>query len=231
MIQLGLFFFFLSTSTLLLGADKLERDDERIDLRIRKDLGPRKAVKEYEAGGHRRGCGYRHPSFDRKQRAFSKIVGGESAYQGEYPWQVAIYYYGYTCGGVIIDDLTVLTAAHCLHSSNKKCYNAPHESRFREILKETSTFDTSKLNISRIYEKCEWRDASNVIVRAGVSNIGPSRINHGMQERKAFAIFVPEEYHGEQNDLAVIILDDFLDFTAVVRPACLPPFPLKKNLN
>ena len=60
MMKLGLFIFFLSTSTLLLGADRLERDDERINLRLRKDLGPKKAVKGYEAGGHRHRCRFPH---------------------------------------------------------------------------------------------------------------------------------------------------------------------------
>jgi len=42
------------------------------------------------------------------------IVGGVSAQKGFYPWQVAIYYDGdFLCGGSLIDDKHVLTAAHC----------------------------------------------------------------------------------------------------------------------
>ena len=44
-----------------------------------------------------------------------RIVKGENAALGEFPWQVALYYAGYfLCGGILIDPLNVLTAAHCM---------------------------------------------------------------------------------------------------------------------
>ena len=48
------------------------------------------------------------------------IIGGETAQPGELPWQVSIRYvnnianYGHVCGGTIISESHVLTAAHCL---------------------------------------------------------------------------------------------------------------------
>lgn len=43
------------------------------------------------------------------------VVGGEGAYIEDYPWMVSIYHDGYrhNCGGSIISDTWVLTAAHC----------------------------------------------------------------------------------------------------------------------
>lgn len=44
-----------------------------------------------------------------------RVVGGSSAYRGQFPWMVSVQRRGrHFCGGVIIDRRHVLTAAHCL---------------------------------------------------------------------------------------------------------------------
>ncbi len=50
------------------------------------------------------------------------IVGGQPAADGNYPWQVRLYssdsnQIGF-CGGSIINDRWILTAAHCLLDTN-----------------------------------------------------------------------------------------------------------------
>ncbi|XP_051895912.1 transmembrane protease serine 5-like isoform X2 [Pristis pectinata] len=53
-------------------------------------------------------CGEKHD--------FSMIVGGQEATQGSWPWQVTLYYnYKHTCGGSILDQYWLITAAHCVH--------------------------------------------------------------------------------------------------------------------
>ncbi|XP_072886133.1 transmembrane protease serine 5-like isoform X1 [Hemitrygon akajei] len=53
-------------------------------------------------------CGERHD--------FSMIVGGQDATLGSWPWQVTLYYnYQHTCGGSILDEYWLITAAHCVH--------------------------------------------------------------------------------------------------------------------
>ena len=48
--------------------------------------------------------------------AGSRIVGGQLADPQEWPWMVALLKDGdHFCGGVLITDLHVLTAAHCVH--------------------------------------------------------------------------------------------------------------------
>ncbi|KAF5287779.1 hypothetical protein FQA39_LY15715 [Lamprigera yunnana] len=45
----------------------------------------------------------------------SRIVGGKTAQDGQFPYQVSIHYRGsHNCGGSIINPNSILTAAHCL---------------------------------------------------------------------------------------------------------------------
>uniref|UniRef100_A0A4Y0BQ75 Peptidase S1 domain-containing protein n=1 Tax=Anopheles funestus TaxID=62324 RepID=A0A4Y0BQ75_ANOFN len=51
------------------------------------------------------------------------IVNGTEAKDGYWPWHVALFHNNarsitYTCGGTILDQNTILTAAHCLTTSN-----------------------------------------------------------------------------------------------------------------
>ena len=45
-----------------------------------------------------------------------RIVGGDLAKSGDHKWQVAVLRNGVTfaCGGSILNEFTVLTAAHCV---------------------------------------------------------------------------------------------------------------------
>ena len=43
-----------------------------------------------------------------------RIVGGKEALDCEYPWMVVVKAGNAFCAGTIIDDNTVITAAHCV---------------------------------------------------------------------------------------------------------------------
>ena len=58
-----------------------------------------------------RACGTMRPAFS----ANSRIVGGEPAEDGAWPWQVSILVSGrFICGGTLITQQHVVTAAHCI---------------------------------------------------------------------------------------------------------------------
>jgi secreted trypsin-like serine protease len=62
-----------------------------------------------------RNCG-----ISRVQETGKKIVGGDDALAGEFPWQVSMRIergnkFGHACGGTIIHPNWVLTAAHCFN--------------------------------------------------------------------------------------------------------------------
>ena len=69
----------------------------------------------------------------------SKIINGTVAYTGEFPWVVALIANDHDepfCGGALISDKYILTAAHCVQASQQR-------SRFRVLL----NYDPEIVNI------------------------------------------------------------------------------------
>ena len=52
-----------------------------------------------------------------QRAAASRVVNGEEATPHSWPWQISLRYkaYGHICGGSLIKDNYVLTAAHCVN--------------------------------------------------------------------------------------------------------------------
>ncbi|XP_033126775.1 transmembrane protease serine 3-like [Anneissia japonica] len=59
------------------------------------------------------GCGARNPTESR-----ARIVGGEYAAEGAWPWQALLFHNGFfTCGGSLYENQFIITAAHCVYNS------------------------------------------------------------------------------------------------------------------
>ncbi|XP_035901879.1 trypsin-1-like [Anopheles stephensi] len=69
----------------------------------------------------------------------SKIVGGHEAEIGRYPWMAALYYNNrFICGGSLINDRYVLTAAHCVFGSDRSRFRVKLLMHDRAVPKEDS---------------------------------------------------------------------------------------------
>ena len=57
-------------------------------------------------------------AYERLQRVIGHVIGGNNARPGAWPWQIALYRNGgFSCGGSLIKEDWVLTAAQCVENT------------------------------------------------------------------------------------------------------------------
>ena len=205
--------FLLPTSVLTSPVEtetELSEGDE-VDLELRRAMSKEeiKQILEPYTGE----CGVR------RFRGTSRIIGGQNVKIGEFPWQVIVKR---GCGGTIIDERTVVTAAHCVAIGN--CFAAPSRERYLEILDEMDHINFGKSILD--LKQCEYPSPDSIWVTAGLRD---RRKKEFVQRRRVSKFYVSERYFNLDNDIAVLIVDHPFEFNSVVRPACLPDASLTMN--
>ena len=136
----------------------------------------------------------------------AKIIGGEDALPGEFPWQVTVVSEGLLCGGAIIDEYHVLSAAHCFHSPYFE--DIPCAAKPGKSLKECKWVSDTHISYDSIYF---------------IQNEDPNR-----KQAEVSYVFIHRDYvranHALIHDLAVLRLKEPLQLNEYVYPVCLPDY-------
>ncbi|XP_077283142.1 ovochymase-like [Arctopsyche grandis] len=144
----------------------------------------------------------------------NKIFNGEVADIDEFPWMALLFYrekiqYNkFGCGGVLINDRYVMTAAHCVTGVVNK-FGGLEKVRLGEynvLTEEDCVIDG------------EFEDCSDPSV-----DIEPEEIIVN-------PYYDPESIH-QHNDIALIRLKEKVNFTDFIRPVCLPDIQLFPDYN
>ncbi|XP_065073609.1 CLIP domain-containing serine protease B4-like [Ochlerotatus camptorhynchus] len=132
-----------------------------------------------------------------------RIVGGDIAQLDDYPWLARIQYYkpnrrfGFHCGGVLINERYVLSAAHCIQS-------VPSSWTLYKI--RLGEYDTVTDTDCSFYDEKDCADTQKDYLIA--------------------SFYIHEDYFQENgadyNDIALIRLAVPVTFTPFIQPICLP---------
>ena len=85
-------------------------------------------------------------SLDSKRESFNRINGGFEAVPSSWPWQVSFRhpdYEGHFCGGTLISNRWIITAAHCFYDMEEIGYGTwvmgGHDNNVTEEWEQTRT--------------------------------------------------------------------------------------------
>ncbi|XP_036594144.1 serine protease 30-like [Trichosurus vulpecula] len=88
-----------------------------------------------------------------------RIIGGQDAQEGQWPWQVSLRIAGtHICGGSLINSSWVLTAAHCFDNSQNPAY---YGVQLGELTLSTDSAGSSLASVTRIIIHPSYKKGSD----------------------------------------------------------------------
>jgi len=140
-----------------------------------------------------------------------EIIGGRLAEPNAFPWMVRITDGSCgLCGGTLITSKHVLTAYHCVYSSEKnKLCTGQIIIMGRNNLKDSDIFEDPDCKIKKKKKECKYK-----------KNIRTMEIKKAIYPPNAG--FSKKTNDVSDHDFAMYILKDPVVFSATVSPICLP---------
>ncbi|KAH9377512.1 hypothetical protein HPB48_013023 [Haemaphysalis longicornis] len=179
------------------------------------------------------GCG--RTAIPPKLDAEDRVVGGQEAVPGSWPWHAGLHsspYFesNYFCGGALISDRHVLTAAHCANA----CFPPSGQNNDFTFQADVGVqvVCRSKIATKFPFDANAGRQQPELPIGCEASDSAPprtstctlGRINRNI--RDVTEQYLPAEHlcmHVDENkDIAIVKLSRSVNFTDTVRPACLP---------
>ncbi|XP_045762382.1 phenoloxidase-activating enzyme-like [Maniola jurtina] len=144
--------------------------------------------------------------------AGNKILGGQDANIYQYPWLALIKSTkdpGYRCGGSLISNRYVLTAAHCVYE--------PHS--FQHLYVILGEYNTTNSGPDCVQLSKDEKQCTDGAVQIPIANY------FVYPEHEALS----RNHIVQPHDIALFRLAEMVDFTDFIRPICLPTLDVSKS--
>ncbi|KAG1671569.1 Proclotting enzyme [Nymphon striatum] len=144
-------------------------------------------------------------------RTSIRVVAGNEADIGAWPWMAAIYLItdgipSFHCGGAVINNKYVVTAAHCMGFTNNM-----------ELLSILAVLPLGSCEAESVLPE-------KLIIRLGIINLESDDDGLKPVEYKVAKVTVHKHFNAKTflNDIALLRIESTIKFTRFIKPVCVP---------